>query len=157
MHGSTNAVGALDYPFYMGAGEVIVKHSFNPAAFYFARTLTDAQIADLPAEVSGKNRPEAEQTLISNIYLCLGERGQEKIHNRKPRLDLAATGYPRVLDEFESVFRKERNETFQTFQLLARKQREGKTLETFHSLLSGLAARCALGTLERRILLRYLQ
>ena len=65
---------------------------------------------------------------------------------------MAATRYPRVLDEFESVFRKERNETFETFQLLFRKQREGETLETFHSVLSGLAARCNLGTLERRIL-----
>ena len=41
---------------------------------------------------------------------------------------------------------------FETFQLISRKQREGDTLETFHSVLSGLAARCALGALERRIL-----
>ena len=80
------------------------------------------------------------------------ERGQDELHNRKPHLDLAATRYPRVLDEFESVFKKERNETFETFQLLSRKQREGETLEPFHSVLSGLAARCALGALERHIL-----
>ena len=102
--------------------------------------------------VIGKNRLEAEQNLISNLYLCLGERGQDELHNRKPHLDLAATRYPRVLDEFESVFKKERNETFETYQLLSRKQREGETLEEFHSVLSGLAARCALGALERRIL-----
>ena len=95
---------------------------------------------------------EAEQTLISNLYLCLGERGQDELHNRKPHLDLATTRYPRVLDEFESVFRKERNETFETYQLLSRKQRDGETLEEFHSVLSGLAARCSLGTLERRVL-----
>ena len=99
-----------------------------------------------------KNRLEAEQTLISNLYLCLGERGQDELHNREPHLDLAATRYPRVLDEFESVFKKERKETLETYQLLSRKQREGKTLEEFHSVLSGLAARCALGALERRIL-----
>ena len=131
---------------------VIAKHSFNPTAFYFARTLTEAQIADLPAEVKGKNCLEAEHTLIFNLYLCLGVRGQDELHNRILHLDLAATRYPRVLDEFESVFRKEHNETFETFQLLSRRQREGETLETFHSILSGLAARCDLGTLERRIL-----
>ena len=94
----------------------------------------------------------SNKCLISNLYLCLGERGQDKLRNRKPYLDLTVTQYPRVLDEFESVFKKERNETFETCQLLSRKQREGETLETFHSVLSGLAASCALGNLERRIL-----
>ena len=56
------------------------------------------------------------------------------------------------MDEFESVFKKERNETFGTYQLLSRKQRDGETLEEFHSVLSGPAARCALGALERRVL-----
>ena len=41
---------------------VIAKHSFNPTAFYFDRTLTAAQITDLPEDVNGKNRLEAEQT-----------------------------------------------------------------------------------------------
>ena len=95
---------------------VIAKHSFNPTAFYFNRTLNATQIADLPEEVNGKNRLEAEQTLISNLYLCLGERGQDELHNRKPHLNLAATRYPRVLDEFKSVFKKERHETFETYQ-----------------------------------------
>ena len=67
-------------------------------------------------------------------------------------MDLATTRYLSVLDEFESVFKKERNETFETYQLLSRKQRDGETLEMFHSVLSGLAASCELGTLERRIL-----
>ena len=102
---------------------VIAKHSFNQKTFYVDRTLIEAQITDLPAKVNGKNRLEADQTLISNLYLCLGEHGQDELHNRKPHLDLAVTRYPRRLDEFVSVFRKERNETFQTFQLLSRKQR----------------------------------
>ena len=67
-------------------------------------------------------------------------------------MDLAATRYPRVLDEFESVFKKKRNETFEMYQLLSRKQREGETFEEFHSVLSGIAARCLLGALERRVL-----
>ena len=70
---------------------VIAKHSFNPTAFYFAQTLTAGQITALSEKVNGKNRLEAEQTLISNLYLSLGERGQDELHNRKPHLDLAAT------------------------------------------------------------------
>ena len=81
-----------------------------------------------------------------------GGARKDELHNRKPHFDLAATRYPKVLDEFESVFRKERNETFETYQLLSRKQCEGETLKEFISVLSGLAARCALVALERRIL-----
>ena len=77
------------------------------------------------------------------------ERGENELHNRKPHQDLATSRYPRVLDEFESVFKKERNEKFETCKLLSRKQRDGETLEVFHSVLS---ARCDLGALERRIL-----
>ena len=84
--------------------------------------------------------------MISNLYFCLGERGQDELQSRKPHLDLALTRYPRVLDEFESVFKKERNENFETYQLLSRKQLEGETLEKNMDL----AARCALGALERR-------
>ena len=127
---------------------LIAKHSFNPTAFYFNWTLNATQIADLSEEINGKNILEAEQTLISNLYLCLGERRQDDLHSRKPHLDLALTRYPRILDEFESVFKKERNENFETYQLLSRKQREGETLEKN----MGLAARCALGALERRFL-----
>ena len=38
------------------------------------------------------------------------------------------------------------------FQLLSRQQRIGEPLEQFHAALSGLAARCSLGTLESRVL-----
>ena len=67
-------------------------------------------------------------------------------------MDLATIRYPRILDAFEEIFKKERNETFETHQLLSRRQREGESLEQFHSVLKGLAAICSLGTLERRIL-----
>ena len=131
---------------------MVAKHSINPRNFYYASTLTAAQIVDLPEEVDGKNRLASEQTLISNLYLCLGEKGQDELHKRKPHLDLAATRYSRVLDTIETEFRKERNETYETFQLLARKQQIGESLEQFHSVLSGLAARCNFGALETRIL-----
>ena len=57
-------------------------------------------------------------------------------------MDLSTTRYPRVLDAIETEFKKERNENYETFQLLARKQHIGESLEQFHSVLSALAARC---------------
>ena len=131
---------------------MVAKHSLNPKNFYYADTLSAAQVTALPEEVDGKNRLESEQVLISNLYLCLGEKGQDELHKRRPHLDLSAIRYPRMLDALETEFKKERNETYETYQLLSRKQFINESLEQFHSVLSGLAARCNFGTLEDRIL-----
>ena len=96
---------------------MVAKHSKNPKNYYFADSLTAAQIAALPEEVDGKSRLAAEQTLISNLYLCLGERGQEELHKLRPHLELGETRYPRVLDAMEGEFKKERNETYEMFQV----------------------------------------
>ena len=131
---------------------MVAKHSRNPKNYYFADSLTATQIAALPEEVDGKNRLAEEQILISNLYLCLGERGQEELHKRRPHLELGEARYPRVLDAMEGEFKKERNETYELFRLLPRNQRIGESLEQFHAVLSGLAARCSFGALESRVL-----
>ena len=58
---------------------MVAKHSINPKNYYYAATLSAAQVTALPAEVDGKNRLESEQVLISNLYLCLGERGKTNL------------------------------------------------------------------------------
>ena len=131
---------------------MVAKHGLNPKNFYYASTLTAAQVAALPEEIDGKNRLASEQILISNLYLCLGEKGQDELHKRKPHLDLSTTRYSRVLDTIKTEFKKERHETYETLDLLARKQHIGESLEQFYSVLGGLAARCNFGTLETRIL-----
>ena len=50
---------------------MVAKHSINPRIFYYASTLTAA-----PEEVDGKDRMTSEQTLVSNLYLCLGGKGK---------------------------------------------------------------------------------
>ena len=130
----------------------VAKHSINPKNYYKAATLTAAQVTALPEEVDGKNRLESEQVLFSNLYLCLGEKGQDELHKRRPHLDLSTVCYPRMIDVLEKEFKKERNETYETYQLLSRKQFINEILEQFHSVLSGLAARCNFGVLEDRIL-----
>ena len=90
---------------------MVAKHGINPRNFYYASTLTAAQATALPEEVDGKDRLMSEQTLISNLYLCLRGKGQDEFHKRKPHLDLSTTLYSRVLDAREIKFKKERNET----------------------------------------------
>ena len=84
------------------------------------------------------------------MYLC--EKRQDEFHRRKPHLDLTSTRYARVINSMETELKKERNVAYETFQLLARKQHIGESLEQFYFVLSSLAARCNLGALENRIL-----
>ena len=67
-------------------------------------------------------------------------------------MKLGATRYPMVVDALEAEFKKERNETYETFQLLSRKHQFNESLEQFHSVLRGLASKCNFGTLRDRIL-----
>ena len=59
----------------------VTHKRFNLTSFYTDKGLTAAQIKGLSVEVLGKNRLEADQSLDSNLYLCLGERGQHELHN----------------------------------------------------------------------------
>ena len=119
---------------------MVAKHSLNPMNFYFAATLTEAQITDLPEEVDGNNRRVSEQVLISNLYLCLGEKGQDELHKRRPHLDLQTIRYPRMIDALEMEFKKERNETYenieskkklQNFKNISVKMKNEKIFENF--------------------------
>ena len=84
----------------------MAKHSINPKNYYFAATLTEIQITAWPGEVDGNNRLESEQTLIIDLYLCLGEKGQDELHKRRPHLELSTIRYPRMLDGLEMKFKK---------------------------------------------------
>ena len=56
MHGSTNAVGAVDYSFYKGSdSETFIQSD----GILIQSELNGTQIADLPEEVNGKNRLKA--------------------------------------------------------------------------------------------------
>ena len=85
---------------------MVAKHSINPRNFYYASIFTAAQVTALPDEVDGKDRLTSEQVLISILYLCLGEKGLDELHKRRPHLDLSITRYSRVLDAIETEFKK---------------------------------------------------
>ena len=63
----------------------------------------------MPEDLDIKNLLTCGQTLISTLYLCLGEKEQEEFTKRWPHMDLGATRYPRVVDALEADFEKERN------------------------------------------------
>ena len=73
------------------------------------------------------------------------------MHNQHPRLNMEEMRYPRFLDTCVALFQKERNVTYEMNQMLSRKQKEGESLESFYAELSGMAAKCNLGTQERKM------
>ena len=112
-------------------GGMIAKYDIDPDDFYFARTLNAAAIAALSEDVNGKNRIEAEKKLKSNLYLCIGDEGQRIFKARKPAVNVKTERYPRVLDEMQNVFKRERIVTHERGLFYGRKQRENETFEKF--------------------------
>ena len=121
---------------------MIAKYDIDPDDFYFVRTLNAAAIAALPEDVNGKNRIESEKKLKSNLYLCIGDEAQRIFKARKPAVNVKTERYPRVMDDMQNVFKRERNVTHEGRLFYVRKQRENETFEKFHAELSALAGRC---------------
>ena len=121
---------------------MIAKYDIDPNDFYFASTLNAAAITALPEEVNGKNRLESEKKLKSNLCLCIGDEAQRIFKARKPTVNIKTERYPRVLDEMQNVFQRERNVTHERGLFYGGKQRENETFENLHAELSALAGRC---------------
>ena len=107
------------------------KYDIDPDDFYFASTLNAAAITALPEEVNGKNRLDSEKKLKSNLYLCIGDEAQRIFKAQKPAVNIKTVRYPRVLDEMQNVFQRERNVTHERGLFYGQKQRENETFEKF--------------------------
>ena len=116
-----NILGEWNIKYHWG---MIAKYDIDPDDFYFARTLNAAAIAALPEEVNGKNRIEAEKKLKSNLYICIGDEAQRTCKARIPAVNVKTERYPRVLDEMQNFFKRERNVTHERGLFYGRKQRE---------------------------------
>ena len=90
----------------------------------------------------GKNRIEAETKLKPNLYLCFGDEAQRIFKAQKPAVNVKTERYPRVLDDMQNVFKRERNVNHERGLVYGKKQRENETFEKFHTELSALAGRC---------------
>ena len=116
---------------------MVAKHRKQSKSCHFDGALMATQIGAWDR----KNYSKAIKTNNQSLYLPGGER-PGRVAKKQPRLNLGATRYPRVLEALEAEFKKERNETYEIFGLLPKKHHINGSLEQFHSVLSGLAARC---------------
>ena len=81
---------------------MVAKHGRVSSEYYFDSNLTETQVTALK-DVGGKPR-EGERTLISKLYLCLGNKGQLALHNQHTHLDMETIRYPRSLDICLALF-----------------------------------------------------
>ena len=97
----------------------MAKHGLLSSDSYFDDTLTAAQIAAL-GNVGEKSRKEGE---FFSLYFCLEHERQRALHNLQLHLDIETIRYPQFLDSCVEIFKKESNETSETYQMSSLKQK----------------------------------
>ena len=73
---------------------------------------------------------------------CIGEEAQRIFKARKLAVSVKSEQYPRVLDEMQIVFKRERNFTHELALFYGKIQRDDETWDKFHAERSALAWRC---------------
>ena len=122
---------------------MIAKYDIDPDDFCLcAYVKCGGYCSSAREDVNGKNRTESEKKLKSNLYLCIVDEAQRIFKARKPAVNVKTVKYPRVLDEMQNVFQRERNVTHERGLFYGRKQRKNETFKKFHAELSALAGRC---------------
>ena len=80
------------------------------------------------------------------LNLCIGDAVQRIFKARRPPVTIKIQQYPKLMDEMQNLFKRERNVTHERGLFCGRKQKENATFEKFHSELSALAGRCNFAT-----------
>ena len=92
---------------------------------------------------------DLENSMRARIYLSLGTEGLRRFKVKHPNLKLQETTFRDLFKLMETVFKKERNLTYERFILFTREQKASERMSDFHAALSEQASKCELGTLEK--------
>ncbi len=93
-------------------------------------------------------REEADGQVKSLLYMMLGSEARRHFQFRLPHVRIVDTSLAELWMNLDNVFHRERNISVDRVALISRRQREGESLEQFHAVLTGLAAKCQLAQLE---------
>ena len=102
--------------------EIVAKHFINPKKILLRGYTGRHADSGVAGRRGWKKQVSGGANLNLDLYVCPGEKGQEKVLKRRPYLELGDERYPRVRDAMEGEFKKERNEIYEVYQLLSRKQ-----------------------------------
>ena len=94
---------------------------------------------------------DADNKAKSLIYLSLGSQATNIFHQRFPHTDLQKCTTDALVEQLKESFTQTRNETFDSFQFFRCQQKEGESLEVFHSRIKKHAALCNWEHLEESL------
>ena len=81
----------------------------------------------------------------------LGAEGHSRFQQRNPRASLRELKFAEFSDMVKDLFLKCRNVIVDRVKFFTRRQKPNESLELFHGVLSGLAAKCQLAQLEKEL------
>ena len=96
----------------------------------------------------GTIRSEADGQIKSMLYMMLGSEARRQFQARVPHVRIVNTSLSDLWLHLDIVFHRERNISVDRVALISRRQRDDESLEQFHAVLTGLAAKCQLAHLE---------
>ena len=94
---------------------------------------------------------EADNKVKRLIYLSLGAQATNIFHQRFPHTDLQKCTTDALVEQLKEAFTQTRNDTFDRFQFFRCRQKEGESLEVFHSRIQKHAAVCNWDHLEESL------
>ena len=93
----------------------------------------------------------AKKKANSVLYLAPGMAARNTISDKIPTVNIARITLDDLIKTCKVCFEKPKNETFDRFKLLSRKQKENETIRQFWNELNGLAAKCNFGTVRENL------
>ena len=112
---------------------------------------TCREIEDKGPQVDKIPRDEADNKTKSHIYLSLGTQATNIFHQRFPHTDIQKCTTDALVEQLREAFIHTRNETFDRFQFFRCRQKEGESLEIFHSRIKRHASVCNWDHLEESL------
>ena len=94
---------------------------------------------------------EVDNSVKSRLFLAIGTEAQKRLKLKHPTLDITTESVKSLVEKLNSLFKAEKNVTYERMMLFSRSQKQGETMESFHNSLSHLAKTCELGNLEQSL------
>ena len=100
---------------------------------------------------TGPHCEPADNKTKSHIYLSLGAQATNIFRQRFPHTSIQKCTTDALVEQLRKAFIQTRNETFERFQFFRCRQKEGESLEGFHSRIKKYASVCNWDHLEESL------
>lgn len=93
---------------------------------------------------------EVDNSVKLKLFLVFGTEAQKRLKLKNP-LEITTKTVKSLVEKLNTMFKAEKNVTYERMMLFSRSQKQGETIESFHNALSHLAKTCELGALEQSL------